>query len=208
MPVTRIFPVRPDGPSSYGGSQNVIITEDGASPSFDHGSMTSAGDKGHYFGDPVETKNPSGNPRQYVFANDKVWRFEGGTLTQDNDFDDVVQGLTMLDDAVTPPNERLVAWFGNSTAHDASGGHFWRNLGTDTTPWTEHSGATVIKAWFGKRLGHRCALVTGGSGQGLTFLGDHNLSVVVSGLYDGTTTNIGPAEPVGMSDWPLIEGAP
>lgn len=187
-------------------SVNMTILPEGASPSFDHGEMSGSGNKFHYFVKPaIETKNPSGNPRQYVACNDKMQYFEDGTITEDKDFDDVVQGVVIFPDAVTPPNKRLIAFFGNSTTGSlAGGGHAWRNLGTDTTPWTYHVGATAIQAWLAEAYGPDGMLVTGASGQGRTTLGEWNLSKIIQGLYDGTTTNIGPAEPVGSGDWPLI----
>ena len=190
------------------GSHNMEITPDGATPAFDHGEMTGSSDKAAYWGTPIETKAPNGNPRQYVFVSDEVWRFEDGALTQDNDFgggaSGFVQGMVITDDAVTPPNQRLVAFFGDSTAYDANQGHYWRNLDTDTTPWTEHAGATALTAFLAQRVGSDVFLVTGSAGQGRCVLGEHKVSKIPAGSFSGVTTLAGPAEPVGFSDWPII----
>jgi hypothetical protein len=200
----QVFPIRPGDRSSYLGSMNVEITADGACPSYDHGAMSGSGDKLHYFVTALEAKGPAGNPRQYSFANDKAYRFEGGTLTEDEDFADVVQGAVIMDDDQTPPNERLVVFFGTGTTQD---GHEWRDLGTDTTPWNGHAGATAVQAWVAERVGSDVYLVTGSAGQGRTVLGEHKITKVLAGIYDGTVDNVGPAEPVGHSDWPVISVA-
>src|SRR3990167_4692781 len=102
--------------------------------------------------------------------------------------------------AMTGSGDKLPFFVTGSTEN----GHEWRNLGTDTTPWNAHAGATAIQAWVAERVGSDVYLVTGSNGQGRTVLGEHKISKVVAGIYDGTTTNIGPAEPVGHSDWPVI----
>ena len=205
------FPLNPgDGRKGVSllGSHNMEITPDGACPAFDHGEITGSSDKAAYWGTAIETKAPNGNPRQYVFVSDEVWRYEDGALTQDTDFgggaSGFVQGLVVTDDASTPPNERLVAFFGDSTAYDANQGHYWRNLATDTTPWTEHAGAAALTAFLAQRVGSDTFLVTGSAGQGRCTLGEHKVSKIPSGSFSGVTTLAGPAEPVGLSDWPII----
>lgn len=205
------FPLQPgDGREGVSllGSHNFEVTPDGATPAFDHGAISGGGDKLHYWGSPVETKAPNGNPRQYAFVNDEVWRFEDGALTQDNDFgggsSGVVQGLVLTDDAQTPPNERLIAFFGDSTAYDAAGGHYWRDLSTDTTPWTEHAGALALTAFGGMVVGADTFLTTGSAGQGRTVIGEHKVSKIPAGSFSGLAASAGPAEPVGNSDWPII----
>lgn len=209
--VYSAFPLNPgDGREGVSllGSMNMEITPDGATPAFDHGEISGSSDKAAYWGAPIETKAPNGNPRQYVFVSDEVWRFEDGALTQDTDFgggaSGFVQGLVITDDAVTPPNQRLVASFGDSTAYDANQGHYWRNLDTDTTPWTEHAGATALTAFQMQRVGADTFLVSGSAGQGRCVLGEHKVTKVPSGSFSGLTTLAGPAEPVGHSDWPII----
>ncbi len=204
------FPLNPgDGAQGVSllGSMNMEITPDGATPAFDHGAITGGGDFAHYFAAPIETKAPNGNPRQYVFVNTNVYRYEDGALTLDNDFTTagVLQGLVITDDAVTPPNQRLVAFFGDSTGGAlALGGHYWRNLDTDTTPWTLHNAATALTAFLAQRVGSDTFLVSGSAGQGRTTLGEHKVTKVPSGSFSGLTTLAGPAEPVGLSDWPII----
>lgn len=207
--ICDIFPPRPGDPTDFLGSMNLEITPAGAVPAFDHGALTGSGDKGHYWSNALETKNPSGNPRQYAACNDKVFYVEDGTLTQDVDFEDVVQDILLFADNQTPPNVRLIAFFGNSTAIGANGGHAWRNLASDSGggfsgAWTKHTGATAVQAWLARTFGPDAVLVTGASGAGRTRLGEHNLAKIVQGLYDGTTSNIGGAEPVGNGDWPVI----
>lgn len=211
--VCDIFPPRRDDPTSYFGSQNVEITPDGMTPSFDHGEISSgSGDKGHYWLAPIETKAPNGNPRQYIAVNDKVFRYEDDALTLDVDFnsaDAVIQGMVIIDDNQTPRNKRLVAFFGDGTGVGASGGHAWRNLGSDSGggfsgAWTKHTGATAVQGWLATRCGPDVYLVTGSSGAGRTTLGENKVAKIPSGTWDGTTTNIGPGEPVGNADWPVI----
>jgi len=203
------FPLNPgDGAKGVSllGSMNMEITPDGACPSFDHGSVTGGGDKFHYWYSPLESQAPNGNPRQYVGVNGEVWRFEDGALTQDVDHaSGLIHGLTITDDAVTPPNKRLVAWFGDSTAGSLTGGgHAWRNLGTDTTPWTFHIGATALTAFGGQVVGSDTFLISGSGGQGRSVLGEHKVTKVPAGSFDGTTTLAGPAEPVGNSEWAVF----
>src|SRR3990167_7036272 len=203
------FPLNPgDGAKGVSllGSMNMEITPDGACPSFDHGSITGGGDKFHYWYSPLESQAPNGNPRQYVVVNGEVWRFEDGALTQDVDHaSGLIHGLTITDDAVTPPNKRLVAWFGDSTAGSLTGGgHAWRNLGTDTTPWTFHIGATALTAFGGQVVGSDTFLISGSGGQGRSVLGEHKVTKVPAGSFDGTTTLAGPAEPVGNSEWAVF----
>lgn len=205
-----VFPLNPgDGREGVSllGSMNMEITPDGACPAFDHGAISGGGDKAHYWGGPIETKAPNGNPRQYAFVNTSVFRFEDGALTLDNDFTTagVLQGLVVADDAVTPPNQRLVAFFGDSTSGALTlGGHYWRNLDTDTTPWTLHNAATALTAFGAQRVGPDVFLVSGSAGQGRCVLGEHKVTKVAAGNFSGVTTLAGPAEPVGFSDWPVI----
>ena len=203
------FPLNPgDGREGVSllGSMNMEITPDGATPAFDIGSISGGGDKYHYWYSPLESQAPNGNPRQYVATNDQVWRFEDGALTLDVDHGSgLIHGLTITDDAVTPPNKRLIAWFGDSTAGSLTGGgHAWRNLGTDTTPWTFHIGATALTAFGGQVVGSDTFLIAGSAGQGRSVLGEHKVTKVPAGSFDGTTTLAGPAEPVGNSGWAVF----
>lgn len=191
------------------GSHNMEITPEGATPAFAFGEVTGSGDKAHYWGSPTETKAPNGNPRQYAFVNADVWRFEDGALTVDSAFaGGVVQGLVITDDASTPPNERLVAFFGDSVAGSLTlGGHWWRDLqklDSDGTRWTVHNAATALTAFLAQRVGSDTFLVSGSAGQGRCVLGEHKVTKVPSGSFSGLTTLAGPAEPVGLSDWPII----
>ena len=192
------------------GSMNVEVVPEGVVPAFDHGELTGSADQSHYWHSPVVTKNPSGNPRIYVGANRKILKIEDGAITTDITFDDVTQGLFIFADATDA--KRLIAWFGNSTAHDADGGHWWRNLtsasdaGSYTTgaagPWTEHSGATALTAFLVKNYGPDGYIVTSDTGK--AGLNEWKLRKIVHGLYDGTIANSGAAEPVGSGDWPII----
>lgn len=157
----RIFPIPRGSKSTTFGTNNMELTPDGATPSPDHGVMSGSGDKLHYFGSKtIEAKAPNGNPRQYVFVNKSCYRWEDGALTLDGTFADVVQGNEIID-AVA--GRFLVAFFGDSGTVN---GHYFRNLGTDTTPWTLHAGATVAQAWGAELSGADLYLVTGSVSQG------------------------------------------
>ena len=192
------------------GSMNVEVVPEGVVPAFDHGELTGSTDRSHFWHSPIITKNPSGNSRIYAGANRICFKIEDGAITIDITFDDVTQGLLLFADSTEA--KRLIAWFGNSTAHDADGGHWWRNLtsasdaGSYTTgaagPWTEHSGATALTAFGGRNYGPDAYITTSDTGK--TGLNEWKLRKIVQGIYDGTIANSGAAEPVGSGDWPII----
>lgn len=192
------------------GTMNVEVVPEGVVPAFDHGELTGSSDRSHFWGSPIVTKNPAGNPRIYAFANRIVFKIEDGAIVADITFDDVVQGLFVFADSTDA--KRLIAWFGNSTAHDADGGHWWRNLtsasdaGSYSTgsvgPWAEHSGATALTAFLVKNYGPDGYIVTSDTGK--AGLNEWKLRKIVQGIYDGSIANSGAAEPVGSGDWPII----
>lgn len=198
-------------------SVNMFVSREGACPGWDHGEMSGSADYLHYFVAGGETKNPSGNPRNWVACNFSVRYFEGGTLTLDETFEDVIQSLLVFDATASSVNTaRMMAYFGSGTAIGASGGHAWRTLAADSgggfngpgtnQGWTKHTGATAVQAYVSARAGSKALLNTGNAGAGRTGgVGDHFTGLIVAGLYDGTTSNIGPPEPVGMGDWIVIK---
>ena len=63
MPATEheceIFPLNPQDPTTVLGSMNMEVTVDGAVPSFAHATCGGSANETHFWGAPIETKNPS-----------------------------------------------------------------------------------------------------------------------------------------------------
>lgn len=124
--------------------------EDRAVPAYDHAAMTGSADTLYPFiATAIETSNPSGNPRQYAFANTKCFYFEDGARTTDNTFADVVDGAVIAADASTPPLKKMYAGFGNSSSIKNA----VRVLTTDTTPWTTTNAAGGAQFWLITKAG-------------------------------------------------------
>jgi hypothetical protein len=199
----RISPIPRGSKSTTFGSNNVEIMPEGVAQSADHGPMTGSGDKLHYFvRKTIHTTAPNGNPRTYHFVNESCLRYEDGALTLDGTFASVVQGAEIIDGV---SGRFLVAFFGNAAAVN---GHYFRNLATDTSPWTLHAGAAVTNGWGAEANGADLYVLTGGSSQGRTILGEYKIAKVAPGTWTGAIADCGAGYPVGMGRWPVIDFVP
>lgn len=200
MPLQRIFPKPEDGIASYVGSMNMDIIDGKAVPAFDQGPAGAAHiDFAHYVVATIEAKAPNGTPRHYVLVNKSCYRYEDGAWTLDGTFTDVVQGGCIVDNGAGVAI--LLATFGDSATVN---GHYWRDLTTDTSPWTINSGATVTTAFNIITVGSDVFAVTGTNGQGRTLLGEHKIAICAAGDDPRVALNFAAAEPIGTtSDWPV-----
>ncbi len=221
--LTRAFPLDPAGASSYEGSVNMMVLgNQWAVPAFDQAAISTT-DLLHYCVAAVEVKSPNGTPRIYFAINKSVIRYEDGAFTTDTTFNDVIQGMAVVDDGDTPGSAILLCTFGTGFPDGANPtfqGTYWRDLGTDTTPWTAAvddpaSAGVVLTAWQVQTVGSDTYAVTGGGtsftngdSQGRTTLVERHVSLLPSGLDPLVAANWGAGEPVGQADYPITALAP
>lgn len=214
MPQTSVFP----DIGQFPGSANIHIENGKLMPAFDHAAMTNSADVLHYFiKEVVETQNPSGNPRQYAFANNQAFFFEDGARTTDQSFTagnavqcaGIVEGPPFTNGIGT---KKLMVSFGTGAAETTR----LRTLTTDTSPWTAAVGpGTATQATMFKFvvLGDGSVIAATGSAQSSTnigrcSLGEYFIGKCKRGDDPTLAASYGNVQACGSPEWPIIDIAP
>lgn len=197
MPLIQALPAQNE--DSYLGSMNMDTSHVGrAIPWFDFAEV-SATDRLHYPTFVVETTNPTGNPRVYYGINKTVYRYEDGTETADNAFNDVVQGGLIVDNG--SGTDILLVTFGSSTNPRVA----YRSLTTDTTPWTTQTTSTYMQAWGITSANGDVYAVTD---AGVAVLGEHRVSKCPAATDPTLAASYGAGIPCGQPDFQINDIAP
>lgn len=208
---TPVFPEL----GQFPGSSNIHIENGKLMPAFDHVAMSGSSDVLHYFiKEQLETTNPSGNPRNYAFANISAFYYEDGARTTDTSFTagnavqcaGIVEGPPFANNVGT---KKLMVSFGTGAAETTR----LRTLTTDTAPWTAAvSPATVTAATMFKFvvLGDSSVIAATGSAQSSTnigrcSLGEYFIAKCKRGDDPTLAASYGNVQACGSPEWPIID---
>lgn len=215
----EVFPSREVHLGGFPATVNCHIENGRCMPAFDSGEMSGSAEVDHYFiRELIETNNPSGTPRQYAFGNNFGFYYEDGVRTLDQTFTaaNVVQGAVLCNDALTSPNvtsnnsgKLLLVTFGTG----ANETYRYRNLGTDTSPWSAAVApgtATAMTAFKIITVGADIIAATGGGwttgvNVGRTVLGEYYICKCPNGSNPTLAASYGNRTAVGTAEWPIID---
>ena len=188
MPVERLFPRRNGSP----GNLNVHTVNGRAAPAFNHYFLGDT-DRLHYYIGCIETQAPTNsNPRMYAGVNKAMHRLDNGAITVDTTFNDVVQGMVIGDNGSGA--KRLFVGFGSSTNPRIA----YRDLTTDTTPWTVQTTSTYAQFWLITKAGADLYAVTD---AGVAILGEYRISKCPAGNDPTLVASWGNGLEVGTPEW-------
>lgn len=193
-----LFP-RPPGFDAFLGSMNYDTRFAGrANPAFGQ-TILSTTDQLHYFVDAIETTAPTNfNPRQYAGVNKSILRLDNGTVTSDKTFNDVLQGMVVGDaGGASAGTRRLFAGFGQST----NPRNAYRDLSTDTTPWTVNTDSTAAQWFLIAKAGPDLYAVTD---AGVAVLGEYRISKCPAGSDPSLAASWGNGFEVGTPEWAIV----
>lgn len=200
MAVEQLFPRKPTEGAFLGNTNFDTRFEGRSSPAFDVWDMTNSAEVGHFFVDCIETIAPAGTtygagPRQYAGANNVMFRLDNGERTTDTTFTagtGVVQGMCIGDNGSGA--KILLVGFGSSTAPRIA----YRDLTTDTTPWTTQTSSTYAQFWLITKAGADLYAVTD---AGVAILGEYRISKCPRGNDPRLAASWGNGLECGTPEW-------
>lgn len=188
---------------SYLGSMNCDFTSPGkVMPVPKHAPITNSGELLHYpVAHAIVTKDTSGNPIVFFAANKTVYAIRNGARATDVTFADSIQDLCMIDNG--SGTKLIMAVFGTGSTVN---GNATRDMSVDVggAAWTTNTGATMLTAFFIRRVGPHYYAVTGSASQGRCNLIEWKVAICP---FDQTNKHLAEswstAEPVGDPNWQI-----